>query len=86
MDAALIGKPLIFYAFDLEKYNNDRSFYFDYESYVPGPVAKNFDEFIENISNIEQLKNSEKLKKFREFNFGNPDGQATKRVVDTIIK
>ncbi len=86
MDAALIGKPLIFYAFDLEKYNNDRSFYFDYESYVPGPVAKNFDEFIENILNIEQLKNSEKLKKFREFNFGNPDGQATKRVVDTIIK
>ncbi len=86
MDAALIGKPLAFYAFDLEKYASDRSFYFDYESYVPGPVAKGFDELIDIIKNIDNLEGNEKLEKFREFNFGNPDGNSTKRVVDTIIK
>lgn len=86
MDAALIGKPLIFYAFDLDKYASDRSFYFDYESYVPGPVVKSFDELIATVSDIENLKANDKLKKFREFNFGNPDGNATKKVVDTILK
>ena len=86
MDAALIGKPLVFYAFDLEKYASDRSFYFDYESYVPGPVVKSFDELIDAVSDIKKLKNNEKLKAFREFNFGNPDGNATKKVVDTILK
>ncbi len=86
MDAALIGKPLIFYAFDLDKYASDRSFYFDYESYVPGPVVKSFDELIATVSDIENLKANDKLKKFREFNFGNPDGNATKKVIDTILK
>lgn len=86
MDAALIGKPLIFYAFDLEKYASDRSFYFDYERYVPGPVTKSFDELINTIADIRNLENNEKLSKFREFNFGTPDGKSTKRVVDTIMK
>ncbi len=86
MDAALIGKPLIFYAFDLEKYASDRSFYFDYESYVPGPVVKTFDELIDTVAILDNLQNNEKLNKFREFNFGTPDGKATKRVVDTIMK
>ena len=86
MDAALIGKPLVFYAFDLEKYASDRSFYFDYESYVPGPVVRSFDELIATVSDIENLKNNKKLKAFREFNFGTPDGNAAKKVVDTILK
>ncbi|MBQ8227736.1 MAG: CDP-glycerol glycerophosphotransferase family protein [Clostridia bacterium] len=86
MDAALIGKPLAFYAFDLEKYASDRSFYFDYESYVPGPVAKSFDELLDVIKNIENLEGNEKLETFRRFNFGSPDGNSAKRVVDAIIK
>ena len=86
MDAALIGKPLVFYAFDLDKYASDRSFYFDYESYVPGPVVKSFDELIATVSDIENLKDNDKLKRFREFNFGKPDGKATEKVVDTILK
>ena len=86
MDAALIGKPLIFYAFYLEKYASDRSFYFDYESYVPGPVVRSFDELIAAVSDIDSLKGNPKLEKFRQFNFGNPDGNATKKVVDTILK
>ncbi len=86
MDAALIEKPLIFYAFDLEKYNTDRSFYFDYESYVPGQIAKSFDELLNAIENIDTTENVQKLEKFRQFNFDTPDGKATQRVVDTIMK
>ncbi len=86
MDAALIRKPLYFYAFDFEKYNRERSFYFDYESYVPGPVAKDFTTLLTMIEQGSAAEYTEKAEKFRSFNFGNPDADAAKRVVDTVIK
>lgn len=86
MDAALIRKPLYFYAFDLEKYNADRSFYFDYKSYVPGAVAEDFSALLDMIERNAASDCAEKAESFRTFNFGNPDCFAAKRVVDTILK
>lgn len=86
MDAALIGKPLYFYAFDLDKYADERQFYFDYEAYVPGPVARDFSTLLNLLAVGISKTYKDKLKEFREFNFGSPDGNATKRVVDTIMK
>ena len=86
MDAALIRKPLYFYAFDYAKYNKDRSFYFDYETYVPGPVAKDFTTLLSMIENESAKEYIERAEEFRTFNFGNPDNKASSRVVDTIIK
>lgn len=83
MDFALLSKPCFFYAFDLEEYEDERSFYFDYESYVPGPVAKDFDTLIENIKN--PRKSEEKLHSFRDFNFDYIDSDNTKRVFENII-
>lgn len=39
-DFLLEGCPIIFFAPDVEVYQRDRGFYFEYESHVPGPVAK----------------------------------------------
>ena len=86
MPKPLIGKPILFYAFDLEKYADERSFYFDYETYVPGPVARDFDTLLDLIGGTAPQEYEQKLKKFREFNFGSPDGKAAKRVVESIIK
>ena len=83
MDFALLSKPCFFYAFDLEEYEDERSFYFDYESYVPGPVAKDFDAVIENIKN--PRNSEEKLHSFRDFNFDYIDYNNTQRVFDYII-
>jgi len=83
MDFALLSKPCIFFAFDLEEYEKERSFYFDYESYVPGAVAKTFEEVISAIRNPQN--DEEKLRKFRSFNFDYVDCNNTKRVFDTII-
>lgn len=83
MDFALLSKPCFFYAFDLEEYEDERSFYFDYESYVPGPVAKDFDSLIENIKN--PRNSEEKLHSFRDFNFDYIDCDNTKRVFENII-
>ncbi len=83
MDFALLSKPCYFYAFDLEEYEDERSFYFDYESYVPGLVAKDFDTLIENIKN--PRNSEEKLHSFRDFNFDCIDCNNTKRVFENII-
>ena len=83
MDFALLSKPCFFYAFDLEEYEDERSFYFDYESYVPGPVAKDFDAVIENIKN--PRNSEEKLHSFRDFNFDYIDCDNAKRVFENII-
>lgn len=85
MDFALLDKPVYFYAFDLEKYNADRSFYFDYESYVPGPVARDFQTLL-NLMYTDMSQTYEKRRySFVAKNFGTPDGKASERVVDRII-
>lgn len=83
MDFALLSKPCIFFAFDLEEYEKERSFYFDYESYVPGTVARDFDAVISAIKSPEN--DEEKLRRFRDFNFDYVDCENTKRVFESII-
>ena len=83
MDFALLGKPCIFYAFDLESYEKERSFYFDYESYVPGVVAKDFASVVEAIKN--PRNDGEKLRNFRDFNFDYIDCNNTERIFERVI-
>lgn len=84
MDFALLEKPCVFYAFDLNDYINERNFYFDYKKYVPGPVAETFGELLEAIRS--GGRDGDKLKEFRAFNFDEPDGKAAERVVDYIMR
>lgn len=83
MDFALLSKPCIFFAFDLEEYEKERSFYFDYEKYVPGTVAKDFSAVLEAIKNPRNDK--EKLHRFRDFNFDYIDCNNTERIFNTVI-
>lgn len=83
MDFALLSKPCVFFAFDLKEYEKERSFYFDYESYVPGAVARNFSEVIEAIKN--PRADEEKLRRFREFNFDYADCENCRRIFEYII-
>lgn len=83
MDFALLSKPCIFFAFDLEEYEKERSFYFDYESYVPGAVAKTFDEVIEAIK--KPRSSEEKLRAFRDFNFDYTDCNNAERIYNNIF-
>lgn len=85
MDFAFLGKPIYFYAFDLEKYVSDRAFYEDYESYVPGPVARDFQTLLNLINNNIAQSFERRMDEFRFYNFGEQDGKSAKRVVDRII-
>lgn len=50
---ALMKKPMIFFAYDLEEYAEARGFWEKYEDLVPGPIVTNTDELIEIITNEE---------------------------------
>lgn len=48
-DYLLLDKPIVFYAYDLERYRSERGFYFEYESVTPGPVVTDFDELVNQL-------------------------------------
>lgn len=80
---ALMNKPIILFAYDLEKYLLERGFYDDYEEMVPGPICRNTRELVENILNIKDYtsKQEEFIKKY----VGSCDGKSTDRIIDLII-
>lgn len=71
-DFALTGNPIILYSYDLDEYKNEiRGFYYEYESFVPGPIVKTENQLIKEIKNYDELKsrNSNRVKNFaKKFN------------------
>ena len=62
-EAALLGKPLFFYAFDYEEYAVGRDFYFDYKEVVPGMVSKYAQDIVRGIE--EKRYSLEKVELFK---------------------
>ncbi len=83
MDFSLLLKPCIFFAFDLEEYEKERSFYFDYKTYVPAPPVRTFTEVIDEIENPRTDKSE--LCRFRDFNFDYIDCESRQRIFDAVI-
>lgn len=79
----LLDRPMIFFAYDLDEYINERDFYYEYEELVPGPIVKTNDEIIELIKNNEFDLN--KIKKFKEVFFENIDTNSTERFIKFIL-
>ena len=87
-DYANLKRPMIFYMYDLEYYRDkSNGFYFDVETNLPGKIVRTDDELIDEIIRVtKEFKYDEKYKKFNEkFNYLD-DGEASKRVVEAIIK
>ena len=83
-DYSILKKPMIFYAYDLEEYMAERSFYYDYESFVPGPIVKTNDELLSAVKCIEEID----LNQVEEFSnrFFVNQGESDKEVVKMIMK
>ncbi len=79
----LLKRPMIFYAYDYEEFSDHgRGFYYDYESFVPGPVAYSCQEVIELIKrkDFQQYK----LDSFISSQYSYIDGNATARLIELI--
>ena len=87
-DYTVTGKPIMFLAPDLERYREERGFYFDFEAEAPGPILATDKEVLVALSHIEQIS-TEYHARYRawqqKFN-ALEDGHAAKRVVEIVFK
>lgn len=83
-DYSLLGRPMAFLANDLEAYIKERDFYYDYESFVPGPIFKDTKDIAYWINNgkFDLTKVVDFSNKF----FDIQDGCSSQRVIETLIK
>lgn len=85
-EAALLHIPMIFYAFDLQEYLEERNLYFDFASFVPGQIVGAVGELMEAMTG--QLSDSqvdrERYEEFCSFFLDSLDGHSTERTVQLI--
>ena len=83
-DFLITMRPIIFFAYDLEEYLMERGMYYDYETFVPGPIVKTGDEFLLKLKNVSQWDQNyeEKRKYVRDLLNKYSDGNSTKRIIE----
>ncbi|RRK10459.1 CDP-glycerol--poly(glycerophosphate) glycerophosphotransferase [Lactiplantibacillus garii] len=79
---ALLNRPMVFFAPDLADYMQSRSFYFNYFDFIPGSLAENTGDLIEQLQHPQV--NQAKLDGFVNFFFDDLDGHSTARFVDAL--
>ena len=82
---ALLERPMIFFAYDLAKYEDARSFYFGYEGFVPGEIVNSTEEIIGEIRRLETDFDVERIRRFRQDYMCACDGKSTERIIKTVL-
>lgn len=83
-DYCLTGKPIVYFAYDLEKYKNERGLYFPFEDYTYGEIVVKSEDLRDSI------KRENHMKKNR-YNFKNKfmsscEGNSTPKICGYIFK
>ncbi|MBS4174053.1 CDP-glycerol glycerophosphotransferase family protein [Bacillus sp. FJAT-49736] len=83
---ALLKRPMIFYAYDLEAYGQERGLWYDYKEMIPGPVVSSTEDIIEQILNnsydmqrIEQFSND-----WNKYSVGSSSSQLIRYIRPTL--
>jgi CDP-glycerol glycerophosphotransferase (TagB/SpsB family) len=82
---ALLERPMLFFAYDLEEYINSRGFYFEYKDFVPGPIVYSTQEIIEKVIELEQGFDPTQVRKFHEKFMSGCDGKSTERIWNKLF-
>ena len=85
---SLLDKPLVFYAYDLEKYFDWRGFYYDFDELTPGPVCRTMEELAQAVQaslTSGEGYDSEKMRAFRRKFMSSCDGHATRRIEEWVF-
>ena len=83
---SLLERPMIFYPYDLEEYKKSRSFYYEYTDFVPGKIVHSSEEIIQEIRNIEEGFDKQRVTDFKNRFMSSCDGKSTERIFNEIIK
>jgi CDP-glycerol glycerophosphotransferase len=82
------GRPVFFFAYDLEHYRDNLcGFSIDFERDAPGPLLRTSAELVDALGRVEELteKHREAYDRFRSEYGDLDDGQAAARVVDRLL-
>lgn len=80
---ALLDRPMLFFAPDVEEYISTRGFYYEFNKLVPGKIVKSTVDLCEAIHN--QDFEYEKVQPFKDYFFEYQDGNAAKRIIKTFM-
>ncbi|MCS1351827.1 CDP-glycerol glycerophosphotransferase family protein [Mechercharimyces sp. CAU 1602] len=80
---ALLGKPVVFFAKDLDDYLDSRGFYFDYKEFVPGSICRTELELQREIS--KRLGDNSQVKRFVTEYFGDVPSNNSERLANFIV-
>ena len=86
-DYSILKRPMLFYMFDLDDYDeNIRGFYIDIND-LPGPIIQDEDILLRNIKDLDTVVNTYKIKqeRFTQQICYLEDGHASERVVDLVF-
>jgi CDP-glycerol glycerophosphotransferase (TagB/SpsB family) len=86
-DWAVTGKPLLHYAYDLDRYRDQqRGLYFDLAEVAPGPLLSTSTEVVDAIVEVDTFAaaTADRYRRFRETFCHLDDGDATGRVLDLL--
>lgn len=78
---ALFERPIIFFAYDLEDYIDDRGLYYDFDEITPGPICRTTEEMADYILNIDERFDKQEVVDFKNKFMCSCDGHATERIL-----
>ena len=88
-DYANLKRPILFYTYDLEKYQNTlRGMYINMETGLPGPLLMTTDEVVHSISNIDKVMNEykDRYDAFYQDICTWDDGCASEKTIEAVFK
>lgn len=80
---ALLGRPMAFLAPDLDAYERERGFYFDFRTGVPGPVFETTEALADWLR--AGTSDTDRVRAFARASFDVADGHATERLVEQVL-
>ena len=84
-DYAILERPIIVFAYDLEEYGRERGFELDVKSEMPSGIAENEEEVIKQILTMDYEKESAQTRIFKG-KFQEYGGDATAKCVKALFK
>ncbi len=83
---ALFERPIIFFAYDLEDYIDDRGLYYNFDEITPGPICRTTEEMVDYIENIDEKYNKQEVIDFKNKFMSSCDGKSTERIYEFACK
>lgn len=81
---ALLNRPMIFFAYDIDEYADARGFWDNYDKLVPGPIVESTNDLIDVLQTTDYDK--QQIETFsKEWNQYS-DGNSSKRLIETVYK